>query len=261
MKNTDDLLLYGYEFKMGKYFSDGWDLFKKGAGNYIGFTIVFFLMVMMLVFIPFVNMIVTAIEYVLIAGIFIYTRNLTKGKGEFANFFEGFKDFVPILLFTLTLLALMIPAIMIFFFYLVPEGFINEMMNGYSDPEYIVEEFMAMFEGNVGSIIFLYLVIMLYIMYLYISYSFTLLNIVDRKMKFWDAMELSRKVVAKNFLSFFVMYLIMVLLIPLAVIATCGLGFLVAFPYTYTVIFAAYDDIMGTDEEGNIETVEIISES
>ena len=91
MKNTDDLLTYGYEFNLGKYFQDGWELYKKGAGNYIGFTIVFFIIVMMLIFVPFVNMLVTVVEYVLIAGVFIYTRNLTLNKGEFSNFFEGFK--------------------------------------------------------------------------------------------------------------------------------------------------------------------------
>jgi hypothetical protein len=260
MKNTDDLLLYGYEFNLGKYFQDGWELYKKGAGNYIGFTIVFFIIVMMLVFVPFVNMLVTVIEYVLIAGIFIYTRNLTLNKGEFSNFFEGFQSFVQILLFTLTLLALMIPAIIIFFVYLIPEGFMNEMLNGYpDDPEYIIESFLAMFEANTGAIIFLYLVMMLYIMYLYISYSFTLLNIVDRKMKFWDAMELSRKVVSKNFWWFFVMYLIMTVMIPIVVIMTCGLGIVVGLPFTYTVIFAAYNDIMGINDEGEVETVEVIS--
>lgn len=260
MKNTDDLLLYGYEFNMGKYFQDGWDLYKKGAGNYIGFTIVFFIIVMMLVFVPFVNMLVTVVEYVLIAGIFIFTRNLTNNKGEFSNFFEGFQSFAQILLFTLTVLVLMIPAIIIFFVYLIPEGFLNEMINGYpDDPEYVVESFIAMFEGNVASIVFLYLVMMLYIMYLYISYSFTLLNIVDRKMKFWDAMELSRKVVSKNFLWFFLMYLVMALVLPILVIMTCGLGIVVAFPFTYTVIFAAYNDIMGTSEEGEVETLEVIS--
>ena len=259
MKNTDDLLLYGYEFKMGKYFSDGWDLFKKGAGNYIGFTLVFFVIVVFLTFIPFVNMIITAIEYVLIAGLFIYTKNLINNKGEFANFFEGFNSFVQILLFTLTLLVFMLPAIITFFYYLIPEGFFNEMVSGNLDPDYLAESFLVMFDGNIGSVIFLYLVLMLFIMYLYISYSFTLLNIVDRKMKFWEAMELSRTVVAKNFLSFFLMYLLMALLLPIAVLATCGLGILVAFPYTYTVIFAAYNDIMGVVEEGEIETIEVIS--
>lgn len=260
MKNTDDLLTYGYEFNLGKYFQDGWELYKKGAGNYIGFTIVFFIIVMMLIFVPFVNMLVTVVEYVLIAGVFIYTRNLTLNKGEFSNFFEGFKSFGQILLFTLTLLAFMLPAIIIFIVYIIPEGFITEMFNGYpEDPEYIIESFLASFEGNVGSVIFLYLVMLLYIMYLYISYSFTLLNIVDRKMRFWDAMELSRKVVSKNFLWFFLMYLIMAVMIPIVVVMTCGLGIVIGLPFTYTVTFAAYNDIMGAHEEGEIETTEVIS--
>ena len=143
----------------------------------------------------------------------------------------------------------MAPAIVVFIIYLIPDGFINELMSGNPDPEYIAEEIMAVFSERTGSIVFLYLVMILYIMYLYMSYSFTLILIVDRGMTFWDAMETSRKVVAKNFFSFLAMYILLAVIIMLGVIVTCGLGTLVLIPYLYMVVFSAYDDILGPKED------------
>lgn len=249
MKNTDELLTNGYDFNMGKYMGDGWDLFKKGAGNYIGFTIVFFIIVTVLVFIPFVNLLVSVFEYVLLSGIFIYSRNLLNDKGEFSNFFEGFNSFGQIFLFAIVLFLFTMPALVVFIIYLIPAGFVDAAMNGFEDAEYLAEELIANFSENLGAIVFLYLAMLLYMLYLYISYSFTLILIVDRKMRFWDAMELSRKVIAKNFFSFFGMYIILGIMVTFGVILTCGLGMLVAIPYMNTVIFSAYNNILGPEED------------
>jgi hypothetical protein len=249
MKNTDELLTHGYEFNMGKYMSDGWDLFKKGAGNYIGFTIVFFVLVMVMALIPFVNLLVSVFEYVLIAGIFIYSRNLINDKGEFSNFFEGFNSFGQILLFMLVLLVFMIPAIAVFLIYITPEGFLNSAINGFKDAEHMAEQLLETFQNRTGSIIFLSVALLLYTLYIYISYSFTLILIVDRNMQYWDAMELSRKIVAKNFFSFFGMYILLSLIMFFGVLFTCGLGALVAIPYMNTVVFSAYNNIMGPEDK------------
>ena len=261
MKNTDELLTNGYEFNMGKYLGDGWDLFKKGAGNYIGFTIVFFIIIMVLVFIPFVNALVSVFEYVLISGIFIFTRNLLKGKGEFSNFFEGFNSFGQIFLFAIVLFLFMMPAIVIFVIYLIPEGFLTSALNGFADAEYLAEEFIANLTDNLGAILFLIMAMVLYILYLYISYSFTLILIVDRKMRFWDAMELSRKVIAKNFIYFLGMYILLNIMTSVAIIFTCGLGIVVAIPYIYLVIFAAYNDIIGPEEDTMEPNIEVLGDS
>ena len=238
MKSTDELLTNGYDFNMGKYMGDAWDLFKKGAGSYIGFTVVFFVIVMVLVFIPFVNIMVSIFEYVLISGLFIFSRNLINDKAEFGNFFEGFNSFGQIFLYALVLFLFTMPALIIFIIYLLPEGFMNSAMNGFADAEYMAEEIIASFQENMGAIVFLY-----------ISYSFTLILIVDRKMRFWDAMELSRKVIAKNFFSFFGMYILLGILVSFGVVVTCGLGTLIAIPYINLVVFSAYNNIIGPEED------------
>ena len=257
MKNVNEVLYQGYDFRMGKYLGDGWDIFKKGAGNYIGFTVVFLVMVMIISMIPFVNMFVSIIEYVLMGGIFIYTRKMINGNGEFGNFFEGFNFFGQILLFLLVMLAFMLPFIVVFILFLLPEGFVETITSGSANPQYLAEDLMGMFdEANISLILTVYSIFLVFVLYLYTSYSMTLVLIVDRNMRFWDAMETSRKVVAKNFFSFLGMYILLGLMLAIGIMITCGLGTLVAFPYLHTVVFAAYDDILGPGEDIQAQNLE-----
>jgi hypothetical protein len=256
MKDINELLTQGYNFNLGKYLSDGWEYYKKGAGNYIGFTIIFFVIVFMVAILPFVNLLTSIIEYTLVAGLYIYTRNMLKGKGDFPTFFHGFNSFGQIVLFTLVLIAFMVPAFIIFFIYLIPEGFFTALIQGnYGEIEYLMEDFIYMLEDNLGRIILMYLLLLAYIAFLYISYSFTLILIVERGLNFWDAMETSRKVIAKNFFSFLLMYILMGIMISVGVIMTCGLGIFIAFPYSYLVVFAAYNDIIGPETSEMEESV------
>lgn len=249
MNKIEDVITYGYKFDMGKYMSIGWKNFKQEAGSYIGFTILYFVIIFAIALIPFANLLSSAIQYTLIAGIFIFTRNMLNGRETFGDFFSGFNSFGQIILFWLVLVLFMMPAIVIFVIYLIPAGVVPELITGNPDMDYIGELVEDMLSERMGSIIYLYIFLMLYIIYLYISYSFTLVFIVDRGLSFWDAMEASRKVIAKNFFSFLGMYIVLALLITFGTIVTCGLGILVLIPYLYNVIFAAYDDIVGPEED------------
>ncbi len=257
MRNIDEILTYGYDFKMGKYLGDGWEYFKKGAGNYIGFTVVFFVLVIIISMIPFINLFTTILEYILLAGVFIYTRNMLNGRGEFGDFFQGFNHFGQILLFLLVLLALVLPFIIVFILFLLPEGFIETITSAQTNPQYLIEDMQAMFaDMNLGMMAIVYFIFLFYLIYLYTSYSLALVIIVDRQMPFWDAMEMSRKVVAKNFFSFFGMYFLLGIMLAIGIVLTCGLGMLVALPYANTVVFAAYDDIIGPEEDAQEKNLE-----
>lgn len=257
MSNLEDVLTYGYKFDIGRYMSIGWNNFKQEAGSYIGFTILYFIIAVVIAFIPFANILSSAIQYTLVAGLFIFTRNMLNGRDNFGDFFSGFNNFGQIILFWLVLLLFLMPAIIIFVIYLIPAEVVTELISGSPDTEYIAEMIASVFTERMGSIIYLYIFLMLYIFYIYISYSFTLIFIVDRGMTFWDAMESSRKVISKSFFSFLGMYIVLILLISIGTVISCGLGALVLFPYFYNVIFAAYDDIVGPEveesEEQNLE--------
>lgn len=82
--------------------------------------------------------------------------------------------------------------------------------------------------------------------YLMVSYLFTLLLIVDREMDFWQAMEVSRKVVTKNWFSMFLFFLVL-LLINLGGSLLFLVGLLVTVPLSFCAIAVAYDDIFGIE--------------
>jgi uncharacterized membrane protein len=243
--------------------STGWDNFKQGAGNYVGFTVLYFIIIVVVglssFLIPFVNLVSTAIQYTLIAGLFIFTRNMLNGRDNFGDFFSGFNSFGQIILFWLVLLAFMLPAIIVFIIYLIPEDFVSGLMSGNEDPQFWSDMIENMFVERAGSIFFLYLVLIFYIIYLYISYSFTLVLIADRGLGFWDAMETSRKIIGKNFFYFLGLYIVMTLLTAVGTVITCGLGILILMPYFYNVVFAAYDDIIGPEDDAQDQEIEELS--
>lgn len=82
--------------------------------------------------------------------------------------------------------------------------------------------------------------------YLAVSYMFTFLLIVDREIDFWQAMEISRKFVTKNFFSFF-LFLLVLFLINVGGLLLFGVGLLVTIPLTLCAVAAAYDDLLGIE--------------
>ena len=81
-------------------------------------------------------------------------------------------------------------------------------------------------------------------LYLSVSWIFALPLVIDRNLPFWDAMELSRKVVAKHWFITFAFVLVMGLLAACGVIACC-VGVFVTMPIATVALMYAYEDIFG----------------
>lgn len=82
--------------------------------------------------------------------------------------------------------------------------------------------------------------------YLAVSWLlFTPLLIIDKKMDFWPAMELSRKIVSRHWWLVFGFYLLL-LLIHLGGVLLCCLGWFVAFPIIWAAKVYAYEEIFGS---------------
>jgi uncharacterized membrane protein len=100
---------------------------------------------------------------------------------------------------------------------------------------------------SVVSSIFISVGLMLLILpgiYLMVGYLFTTWLIIDRKLDFWPAMELSRKTMHRRFFEVFG-FLLILGLVNIAGLLALGLGLLVTFPYTMCVLTVAYQDIFG----------------
>jgi hypothetical protein len=78
--------------------------------------------------------------------------------------------------------------------------------------------------------------------YLAVSWYFALPLVIDRNLGFWEAMELSRKVVSKHWFLVFAFLLVVGLVSACGVIACC-IGILVSVPIGFVALMYAYDDI------------------
>jgi uncharacterized membrane protein len=68
--------------------------------------------------------------------------------------------------------------------------------------------------------------------------------IIDRNLGFWDAMELSRRMVSKHWFIVFALLLVAGLLAACGIIACC-VGVFVTMPIASVAILYAYEDIFG----------------
>lgn len=81
--------------------------------------------------------------------------------------------------------------------------------------------------------------------YLVVAWQlFTALLILDKRMEFWPAMELSRKVVSHHWWQVFGLFLVCILIGMAGSLVFC-IGFLLAMPVTIAAVVYAYEDIFG----------------
>jgi hypothetical protein len=82
--------------------------------------------------------------------------------------------------------------------------------------------------------------------YLVVGWVFSVPFIIFGKMEFWDAMEISRKLVTKNWWNIFG-FLLLIILINIAGAMVFFIGLLFTVPITFCAIYAAFEDIVGTE--------------
>jgi hypothetical protein len=192
-QKTAERIQNGYQVRIEAYFSRGFELLRRRLDLFVLFTIVFFIGTS----IPVVDIFVVQ---PLAAGFLIVAFYLAGGKDIiFDNFFEGFRHFAGLFLFTL------ISGLLIFL------GCLALLIPG---------------------------------VYLAVGYIFTPFYIIFAKKDFWDAMESSRKLVHREWLSIFAFVLVLILVNILGALVF-GIGLLFTVPLSYCALYAAFDDIIG----------------
>lgn len=84
--------------------------------------------------------------------------------------------------------------------------------------------------------------------YLLVGYLFASSLVVDRRLDFWPALELSRRTIQPMWFGFFAFFLLLIL-INLAGAVALGVGLLVTVPFTCCVVTVAYADIFGLQSD------------
>jgi hypothetical protein len=88
--------------------------------------------------------------------------------------------------------------------------------------------------------------------YLAIGYAFALPLVIDKKYDFWTAMEVSRRVVHRQWWTMFGLALVLFLLNVVGVLA-CLIGMIVTAPISLAAMMYAYEDVFGRRGAGAIE--------
>jgi len=81
-------------------------------------------------------------------------------------------------------------------------------------------------------------------LYLIVAYMFASYLVVDRRLDFWPAMELSRRTVHPRWFGYFA-FALLVVLVNLAGAVALGVGLLVTIPLSFCAVTAAYADLFG----------------
>jgi hypothetical protein len=254
MKTKEELLQSGYKFNSSELFAAGWNLMSKHFGPLVGMTLLFVIISIVLSSIEFVSVFANIIGIILSSGFYIFLMNSRSKKNDPKDFFGGFKFTVDIFLHRLTLGLFLVPFFLILFLIGFPFMEIIKVAAQMITPEEFAEIMRAELYQN--GMLFAVSILILFIggVYFYVSYVFTIPLIVIGKMKFWEAMETSRKVVGMRFFGIFANLIVLGILVILMTVVTCGLGALVAIPLATCIVFCAYESIF-EPHEGNEQTV------
>ena len=88
--------------------------------------------------------------------------------------------------------------------------------------------------------------------YLLVAYSFSMLFIIEKKMNVWLALETSRKLIHKKWFSFLCFGTLLVLLNAAGMLILV-FGLFITIPWTFCIIVAAFEDIVGFKKIKNID--------
>ena len=203
--SLEGLLKKNYTVKIGAYISAGLEIFKKNIGGFVGFTIVLILINLILAQINKSASPVGSLISLFISG--------PLNAGSLIVAFKVLRN---------------------------RETTFGDFFRGFN-------HYVPLFMLSLVSGVLILLGCVLFLipgLYLAVAYAFALPLVLDKKMNFWDAMEFSRKLISKNWFSFFGFMLVLAL-INFAGVLLLGVGLLVTIPLSVCAIAAAYADIVG----------------
>lgn len=247
-ERLNELLAGNYQVEIGKYIGMAWDNFTKNPWAYIGYTFVIFAISLLSSFIPFLSivLVVFTIGYAVVANKIHHNQATT-----FNDFFDGFnrKPFQLILVALIPLLLGILAAIP-----LVLAGFGTFISSTFIE----FGDFSKGFSIAAVSIFgILGVVIGLVFLYLYIAWQWAYFLVALNGFDFWPAMETSRKIIGKQWFSFFLFVIVLAILNIIGGMI-CGLGLLVTIPLTSIATFYAFKEITGYTIDETTATEELI---
>jgi len=237
-----DILSRDYDLDIGGCISGGWDLLKNNFGVLFGGVAIYFLIVLgcsLFAQIPIIGLLGTAASIVitgpLMGGVYyLFVQAIRRQPVSVGDVFAGFrKSFVQLFLgyivIALLAAACFLPAGVVAGITLIPA------IVSHQEPS----------AGQVGLAVGACLVCLIPVIYLSISWIFSLPLIIDKGLTFWPAMEISRKMVGKHWWTM-LGFLIVCGLINLVGVLACCIGVLFTCPIVFGAMMYAYERIFSS---------------
>lgn len=191
--------------------------------------------------IPFIGLLFSLVSFViggpLIGGVYYFLLRIIRGEAaDVGDVFAGFKYrfaqlFLGQLLVTLLILATMLPGLGLLVAGVIP-------IANHQDPS----------AAYIGLIIVGAIIMLIPAVYLSIGWMFTLPLIMDKRLDFWPAMQLSRKVVVRHWWTAFALSIV-VGVISLAGVLLCCIGAFFSLPLAFATAMNAYEKMFSLRRE------------
>jgi hypothetical protein len=216
-------------FQIGDVLSRGWQLVMDNMGVSVGVTALCVIAIAVAGAIPCIGFFVSlVVRPTILGGLYLMFLKLLRGEPAGLNeAFAGFSlAFLPLVLQGVVTLVITLIAMLPGFLVIFMGGAIGERN----------EAAGVLLMGVGGLLAFIPAV------YLGVSWVFSLALIIDKRMDFWPAMELSRKVVQQQFMKVLGLLVLCVLIIFAGVLALC-VGIFIAAPLVFAATAVAYEEL------------------
>jgi uncharacterized membrane protein len=235
--SLEELHANGFNFDFGKYFNTGWNAMKEDVGQYILFTFVAILILLVSI-ITIVGPVLIALP--LFSGYMTYGRKVLRNEPrDFNDFFGGFKSFGPLVGFTfLMLLGYSVVALPLLLFAGFDAGWFEAIA---SDPESAADIVLT-------GMLPVQLAVTLVSIVVQTLLFFAIPLIVIGKLGSISAIGWSFKIAGKNF-WWILLYIFVVGFIQQGGMLACYIGLLFTVPLAQCLQLGAYADIVGLGEK------------
>lgn len=237
-EKIETILQSDYDFQMGEYFSNGWEIFKKGFWSFAGFTAIFLSIQFGLAIIPLIGPIGSfLLSAPLSAGYYLLAHRIARRESmEFNTFFKGFDFFGPLVL------QYLIQSLMLL---MLGGPFLSLAVFAYFRKENLLDSDFGL--EMLGSDIFLSpffwtIIFVVPLIYLSIAWRWAPLLIVFYSMRPLKALETSRKLITRKWFLFFVFYLVTGMLLMSGLLLFL-VGILFTISFLYCADYAAFAQI------------------
>jgi len=238
-----DLIATDYTLDIGECVSAGWALIQNKFGLVVGGAAVYLLIqagIGGIGNIPLLGPLISLANFIFLAGplkagLYSFLLKAIRGEPvEVGEVFSCFRDYYlqTILAYVVTILLTLLVA--------VPGG----AAAGFAIFQMVRHHAVDAFHLTVTVLGFV--VSLVPAIYVSVSYFFALVLVFDRRMGFWDAMELSRKMVGKHWWTVFALSVVSGLILAAGFFACC-VGLVVSTPVAVGAMMCAYERIFASN--------------